>query len=168
MSTGFDDANSIGKQCEAYVKRYLTDRGITVEDFSDVPEWRAVDTDFRITNKQGQTATLEVKSDTNPHKTGNFLFELGFYRTTGYYKGWFDKCQADYLCFVDGIGKRGYILDYRKVKEEIQHYCFYKQYWVRRDNCFGDGCFVAICHARKAGWIVHQWDFEENYYEEDR
>ena len=38
---------------------------------------------------------------TRMHKTGNIMIELSMSRKTGLYDGWFYKCKADILCYVD-------------------------------------------------------------------
>lgn len=156
----FDYCLSIGKSAEEYVADYLTSRGNKVEDVSYDPMYMSKDTDFLL-YKNGAYTTLEVKHDSKMEITGNFFFEVGFDRMTGYKPGWFSKCAAEYICFVGNT--HCYIIKFDK--DVIAANAISRRWCNYTDNCFGDAYLLSIDKARELDLIAFEWDIatETNY-----
>ena len=157
---------SKGKFTESIVKKNLEDKlGYNVQDVSDVKEWQDKDVDFIVSNANKSIHfALEVKNDDRMHQTGNFFFEIGFDRKTGFYKGWWYKCKAHALCFFDSVTGTGYILDFGKVKalkgkdELLGTGLFeYKEFDNRVDECKGRAWLLNIDKAIENNLIVYWW-----------
>lgn len=87
-----------GVSAQEIVKEYLTNRGNTIIDVSEDKEYQPKDIDFLV-EKGGNRTTLEIKGDMFS-STGNFYFEIGADRQTGYKPGWLSYCEAVYICFM--------------------------------------------------------------------
>ena len=145
----------VGKKTEEYIVGYLNAKGHTIINHSEEPEWQMIDTDFEVIRGNSHT-TLEVKTDNRIHNTNNFFFEVGFDRATGYYDGWFHNCAAEYICFVDMIGARGYILEFDKTR--IAQCAFPRRWRNSIDGCYGDAYLLNCDKARAMGLIVYEWN----------
>ena len=69
----FYQQKSFGKNYEQVVKQHLQKRNIEVIDVAENSEWQKKDIDF-IIQKEGKTASLEIKADSRIHSTNNFFF----------------------------------------------------------------------------------------------
>ena len=154
----FDITLSIGKKIERYLQNFLSSRGHTVIDHSEDKIWQDIDTDFEVRIKEQRT-TLEVKADSKIHEHNNFFFEEGFDRATGYYKGWFDKCEAEHICFIDYVGGKGYIL--RFDKEVIKANSISRKWYNRTDNCCGYALLLNCDRARELGLVAMEWNIDK-------
>lgn len=153
----FQSTLAIGKKYEDYVQQFLTEKGHKVINHSEDKSWQAIDIDFEL-YKGDKKTTLEVKADSKISVNGNFFFEEGFDRATGYYSGWFEKCQAAYICFIDYVGGKGYILSLDK--PTIQNNAVSRTWYNRTDNCQGYALLLNCDKARKLGLVVLEWDIE--------
>ena len=158
MMNKFNKSLAIGKAIENYVASYLTGKGHLVDNKSDDAAYQSKDIDF-ILYKNGNTTTLEVKADSRLHDTHNFFFEVGFNRDTGYYDGWFRKCAAAYICFVDYICGKAYIIDFNK--DIIAANATSKRWVNYYDECIGDALLLNIDKARELNLISYEWTFKE-------
>lgn len=138
----FNKCVNKGHEAEALLKQNFEQKGYRVIDVSGVPEYQQKDIDFIITDKNGVSASFEVKGDIRAKNTGNIFLELGKYRETGYYKSWFYKSEMQYLAIVDTETKIIEIYDFQKIKAAEQANCeewekrfLKKNIWDSDDRC---------------------------------
>ena len=100
---------SVGRQGEQLFAQTMENRGYTVIDVSDNPDYWDKDIDFIITSHAtGQTKTFEVKFDTKIHKTGNLYLET-FNIHSQNCRGWWKFCKADYVAYGDAANQIFYV-----------------------------------------------------------
>lgn len=109
----------VGEEGENRVIEYLESRGCTVIDLRSIPEYQDRDIDIAIHTPDGLWRNVEIKTDTVMHRTGNIMVELSMARKTGEYPGWFYKCQADILCYVDEHSGNLYFLPWQKIHDYV-------------------------------------------------
>lgn len=120
MDNFYSDLNR-GKVGEALAAKALVARGHKVIDVSDNWDYRRKDIDFVLTNKQGQTTTLEVKTDAASENTGNVFIEYGnINNKTHNYLGWLMYCEAEYIGFVQPHNKKAMIVSFDELKQNIK------------------------------------------------
>lgn len=153
----FEYSLSIGKRIESYLEQFLCAKGHTVINHSEDKNWQDIDTDFEVRCRE-QSTTLEVKADSKIHQHNNFFFEEGFDRQTGYYAGWFTKCEAEHICFIDYVGGKGYIL--RFDKELIKAHSISRKWFNHTDNCYGYALLLNCDKARELGLIALEWNIK--------
>ena len=156
----FNYCLSIGEKTQEVIKQHLAARGHEIEDVSLNTEYQKKDIDF-IVRKGNKFCTLEVKSDTKMHQTGNFFFELSFERKTGERPGWFQYCEAQFVCFYDGIAGRGYILDFNKTKKYLDNHGVCRKWWNNTDSCYGWAVLLSIAEAEEAELVAYEWLTED-------
>lgn len=110
----------VGRDGEDNVIEYLQRRGCAVIDLRDIPEYRDQDIDLSILPPNGVWRDVEIKTDTIMHKTGNMMVELSMRRKTGTYDGWFYKCRADILCYVDEYGGILYFINWPRLHDYVE------------------------------------------------
>lgn len=140
MEGTFEEQNIIGKRGERLVAAALAARGHKVEDLSGIYEYQLKDTDFRLTNEEGVSITLEVKNDIKSNYTGNVFIET--YNRNNIKRGgngWFVYCEADYLCFVQEEYGVAHIVD----RTELVKNCW-NNYYAQRNSEFSRGYIVPI------------------------
>ena len=160
----FNTLLAVGKKTEDLVCDYLTTRGNTVINHTEDLDWQAIDTDFEV-SKNGKTTTLEVKTDSRINQTNNLFFEVGFDRATGYYDGWFRKCEAEYILFYDSSAAKGYIIDFNK--EIIQKNSNYRRWYNRSDSCWGDAYLLPLMKAEQLGLVAHTFELQKEETTDD-
>ena len=97
----FEESLTAGKSGERLFAAAMKKRGHNVVDLSDIREYQEKDIDMLITNKRGETAYIEIKSDVRSNYTGNIFIE--YYNNNNISRngqGWLYYCEADFLCFV--------------------------------------------------------------------
>ena len=156
---GFQKQLKIGQIAETAFINHFKQRDELIDVRNDI-EYQQKDIDYIIKNKQGETATVEVKADTNFHATGNLFFEIGYDRETGYYDGWFNYCQADYICYYNIPTRKGLILDFQQVKAQMPHLARQIVWDNKCDGCIGYAYLLPIGRAKN--FIVYQWEDLEN------
>lgn len=156
---GFQYCKSIGQKTEEAVIRYLEHRGHIVQDVTGEKEYQKRDIDCLLEH-EGQKASLEIKSDSKLHSSGNFFFEEGFDRKSGFRKGWFNYCEADFICIYDSIADCGYILDFRKAKEVVKEKARKVTWYNNTDGCIGYAYLLPIAVAKKGGLIAHEFSIK--------
>lgn len=141
----FNNCLNKGHQAEALLKQLFEQKGYCVEDVSEKPEYQQKDIDFIITDKNGVSATFEVKGDIRAKKTGNIFLELGKYRKTGYYESWFYKSEMQYLAIVDTETMIIEIYDFQKLKAaELAHRAEWEKKFLRNNIWdYDDSCETA-------------------------
>lgn len=104
---------------EIALEFFQNNKGIyKVEDVRDSEFWRDKDVDFIITTIEGIIFTIEVKSDTMAHRTGNIVYE----HTSNKYKntlGCFRKTKADYILYYITETKEMYKIHTYSLREYI-------------------------------------------------
>ena len=109
-----------GKQGEQLFQQKLQNKGYTVEDVSNNPNYWNKDIDFIVTSPTtGAVKTFEVKWDSRINKSGNLYLELVNMYSKGT-KGWFDFCQADYLAYGDAANSIFYIIPLLELRERVK------------------------------------------------
>lgn len=159
MNNNFEEKLNEGKETEKLIATLLISKGFEVEDMSDVEEYQAIDTDFLI-HKKG-TWTMEIKSDSRIGKTGNIFLEVGMSRSTGFYEGWFNKCESDYMCIYDTVNSIAYMLDWDKTKKYAKSNGRNISFWNYTDNCQGYGILLSLDKAKENGLIEHVYNTED-------
>lgn len=157
---GFNYCLSIGNRTEDIIFNYLKGRGHEVISVTDDKEYQKKDIDCLLEH-DGVKATLEIKSDTKMHNSGNLFFEEGFDRVSGFRKGWFNYCEADFICFYDGIADCGYMVDFRKAKEIIKAAGRKVSWFNNTDNCTGYAYLLPIGTSKKEGLIAHEFNLKK-------
>lgn len=100
-----------GKIGENKIALALSNRGHMVVDVSDIYEYQRKDIDFKLTDKSGNTTTLEVKTDEASERTGNVFIEyFNKNNISRKYKGWYHYCEAVYMAFVQPNRNKAYIV----------------------------------------------------------
>ena len=110
----FELMNKQGLEVQEIVKKHLEGRGHKVTDVSQDRAYQKKDVDF-ILQKNGLTATLEVKKDKKLFTTGNIFIECGFQRGDYYSRGWIQYCEADYICYYDTTAAKGIVINRYKL-----------------------------------------------------
>ena len=116
----FYDDLAVGKAGEQMVYSALAAKGHKIQDLSSCREYQEKDIDMLITNKRGETAYIEIKSDMRSNYTGNIFIEC--YNNNNVSrngKGWFFYCEADFLCFVQETKHVAHIVS----REELIRKC---------------------------------------------
>lgn len=149
----FQQRVEIGRSGEEIVAEFFRNRGITVEDKTDVREYQIKDIDFLLTNKEGQKCSIEVKTDFLMYKTGNLFFESVYHKDFGDSKGWLDYCEADYICFFDAVNRILYIYDYKNGKELITKKGELKYFYNSDDGCDREAYLLPLHEAKRAGML---------------
>lgn len=109
-----------GKQGETLFAEIMKQKGYSIEDVSNNPDYWSKDIDFIITSPTtGLTKSFEVKWDGKINRTGNLYLELTNIHSKGG-KGWYDFCQADYLAYGDADGRKFYIFSLLDLKEKVK------------------------------------------------
>lgn len=157
----FKQQLEIGKTGEAAVAEFMRSRNHTVIDVSDDAEYQKKDIDFLLTSPTGEKCSIEVKTDYKIHKTGNFFFEGVYHKDWGDSNGWFDYCEADYICFLDAVEYKLYIFDYKNGKEIIQTKGEKKYFYNSDDGCDRECYLVPIWMAKKYNLITNVFDLRE-------
>ena len=100
-----------GKRGEALIIKALAAKGHTITDLSNDKAAAIYDIDLQLTNKNGQTTTLEIKNDMRSEETGNLFIEIynNTNRAHNYY-GWFYYCGADYIAFLQENNRIAHIV----------------------------------------------------------
>ena len=110
-----------GKQGEQLFQQKMQNKGYTVEDVSNNPDYWYKDIDFIATSPTtGAVKSFEVKWDSRINKSGNLYLELTNIHSKGG-NGWFDFCQADYLAYGDAANGIFYIIPLLELKEKVKH-----------------------------------------------
>lgn len=120
MDNFYSDLNR-GKQGEILAAKALEGRGHKVIDVSNDWDYRRKDIDFILTNKQGQTTTIEIKTDAASENTGNVFIE--YYNSNNQshsYDGWFKYCEAEYIGFIQPNNKKAMIVSFDELKKNIR------------------------------------------------
>lgn len=95
--------------------------GHKVEDVSDNLDYRRRDIDFIVSNKRGQTTTIEIKTDEASEYTGNVFVEyFNSNNESRDYLGWLMYCEAEYIGFIQPNNKKAMIVSFDELKKNIQ------------------------------------------------
>lgn len=156
----FNKDLEIGKYGEFAVACYLASRNHQVKDVSDDEDFRKIDIDMIVVNAEGQKCSIEVKSDKRISDTCNFCIEECNERETGDYKGWYYKCEADFICFYDYTTGRGYMLDWKQAKPQLKKKAQYTAFPNRGDGGLSWVYLLPIGVAKREGWIKHTFTFK--------
>lgn len=116
----FQSSNDFGKEAEQQVEKHYIDRGFTTKDVSDLPEYQSKDIDLVVTDKD-YSFTVEVKRDSNINITGNFFIEI--YTNVETEKvGWFTKCKADFLYYIDSKSNMAYVFKPDELRRVVKNH----------------------------------------------
>ena len=94
----FDDSIKVGRMGEMIMEAHLKTlpNVAAVEDVTEIPYYQKRDIDYRVTLKNGQKVTVEVKTDT--YQSGNFFFETQS-NSNSKTKGCMYKTEADFILY---------------------------------------------------------------------
>lgn len=148
-SNFFNQQLEKGKSGEAIVAAWLQKRGNQVKDVSDDREYQRRDIDLVVTNKDGATLTIEVKTDYKLHKSGNLFFESTYHKDWGDTPGWYDYCEADYVVFYDVIENKLYIYNFSLGREYVRRAAEHKLFFNRDDGCYREAYLLPLGLAKK-------------------
>ena len=158
MSNGFFNQLSKGKKVEQAVKEYLeNERKIKVTDYSDNKEWRKVDIDFAIEDKDGNKATLEVKMDAHLNITPNVYIESYSITKSGKNEGFLEKCKADYIAYYNPDIEQGIIVEWEGLKAAVAQYCEKKTRYDAIDDKQREYYLFPMKKAEELNLIAHKW-----------
>ena len=127
---------SVGRDGELLFQQRMEQKGYEVIDVSDNPEYYDKG-DFIVKSPfSGQEKIFEVKTDTKIHKTENLYLEVATRFSDGI--GWWEKCEADYLVYVDYVNKEFYIFSLLELRERVK--TLPKNY----AECYGDSIGLLV------------------------
>ena len=117
--TRFIQPSSDGKTGELFVARFFQKLHWNVKDLTGIQKYRDEDIDFIVTNQDGESFRIEVKTDTRMHETGNVVVEKKMIRPTGERDGWLYKCKADYICYLSAATGAACFLDWPPLRQAV-------------------------------------------------
>lgn len=136
--TSFIQTSSDGKTGELFVARFFQKLHWNVKDLTGIQKYRDEDIDFIVTNQDGESFRIEVKTDTRMHETGNVVVEKKMIRPTGERDGWLYKCKADYICYLSAATGAACFLDWPPLRQAVLNgagrECLFNNW---RDGCPG-------------------------------
>ena len=114
-----------GERGEAIVIDYLEslDSVARVEDVRDDVIFREFDVDFVIETTKGKYIPIEVKTDTQAHRTGNIAYEVHSSKTYQT-KGCFEKTKAKYIYYYLVATEELFRIDVKRLRMHVER--FYK------------------------------------------
>ena len=121
MANDFYNDIRRGKIGETLFANAYAAAGNIVEDVSNLIDYRRRDIDFIVSNKRGQTTTIEIKTDEASEYTGNVFIEYANSNNQSHsYDGWFKYCEAEYIGFIQPHNKKAMIVSFDELKQNIQ------------------------------------------------
>lgn len=161
-TTGWEADLAKGKAGESFAKDLLESMGCTVNDLSGEAFYQNIDVDLEGIDHTGVSALIEVKSQ-QVSKYGNLLFEDYNHRASGNrFQGWFHKCKADYLMFVEPSTSKAYLMHWNDdVRKQIADLNYKITFNNKSDG--GHSCLyqISLRTAFSRGWIKHSWNHQE-------
>lgn len=142
-----------GVEKELQVMGYLQRRGYPVQYTGIDMDAQNRGIDMYMWENRGKMG-VEVKVDTRLHSTGNIVIEVGMRRKTGYVKGWYYTCEADYLFYCDANTSLCYVLDWKRMQKEIGEKYEVSTFWNRFDNCIGELYILPI--SQLGDWLLEK------------
>jgi hypothetical protein len=114
----FKEQLEIAKQYEEKILAYYNTLAgcVNVTDLTDKQKYRDYDIDFLFLRLHAgivEAKTIEIKVDFRLASTNNFFIELS---------GWYEKCKAEVILYVDAHRKLGYHLENRKLHDFINQH----------------------------------------------
>lgn len=111
-----------GKLGEQLFQQKMQNKGYTVEDVSNNPDYWYKDIDFIATSPTtGAVKSFEVKTDSKINTTGNLYLEIVNINSKQWnYDGWWLHCEADYLVYIDAINSIFYIIPLLELRERVK------------------------------------------------
>lgn len=144
-----------GKKGEQLVAAVLQQRGWRLEDVSNISTFQKKDTDFIIT-KDNITTTIEIKTDAQMSRTGNFFIEM----CQGNKKGWYYYCEAEYLFYLDSTNSIIYIFKLADLRQYINNKGAELRTALTRDGN-RTVCGTLINHNSFFFWLKEQKKFNQ-------
>ena len=121
MANDFYNDIRRGKIGETLFANAYAAAGNIVEDVSNLIDYRRRDIDFIVSNKRGQTTTIEIKTDEASEYTGNVFIEYANSNNKNHnYLGWLMYCEAEYIGFIQPHNKKAMIVSFDELKQNIQ------------------------------------------------
>lgn len=101
---------------------------------------------------------VEVKADTRIHATGNLFVETEVKFNDGTRsKGWYYN-DYEVIAYVDVVGQIVYMIDWERMRTEMQLSDCRKVISRHADNIVG-GVIVSLGKIRHNDWIMYTWTF---------
>lgn len=108
-----------GKAGELLFKQIMIDKGYTVNDVTNTPDYWKQDIDFIcLSPTTGLVKSFEVKWDDCIANTNNLFLEIYNPRSQNGL-GWFEFCKADYLAYGDSKNKVFYIIPMPELRQRV-------------------------------------------------
>ena len=121
MANDFYNDIRRGKIGETLFANAYAAAGNIVEDVSNLIDYRRRDIDFIVSNKRGQTTTIEIKTDEASEYTGNVFVEYANTNNEKHnYLGWLMYCEAEYIGFIQPHNKKAMIVSFDELKQNIK------------------------------------------------
>lgn len=157
----FNELDVETREEELRLHSYFESRGYEIVDKRDCKDSQSKDIDFEIRLGE-QLLSIEVKADKQMYKTGNIIVEISHNRPyKGRTEGWFKKCEADIICYSDVVMKKGYMLNWKKMKGKLLGE--FKIIGFDNPHDIGTrtfGFLIPVEEAREHGFIIEEYTFQ--------
>lgn len=141
------------------LQEFFRQSGYKIIDRHEDESSRSLGIDFEIYDPKRWVFRIEVKTDNRIHETGNLFIEHKMERLLGTSKGWLHYCMADLVCYHDSVQDIGYLIDWRKMREEASGFPLVRfDNWY--DGCIGYGYLVPVEEAKERELIVFTYDLK--------
>lgn len=142
----------VGTDGEALIAAYLSPSWIVTRAGEDLQR-RGVDLVLTSKNGDGNSYTVEVKTDHRADGTGNAFVEL---RSTRYKGGWAIACRADYLFYVLPQTMLVYVLSPRKIRAHLLRWRgMYPMLSIDKEDYETIGISVPFHELEKIGKVLY-------------
>jgi len=159
ITRNFETMLDEGRITSLRLQEYFRSKGYKVINRFNDEIAQSIGVDFEIYDPKRWLFRVEVKSDNRIHETGNLFIEHKTVRSTKTSKGWMHYCLSDYICYHDSVNDIGYLIDWRKMREEAAGFPqvrFNNTY----DECIGYGYLVPVETAKERGFILLTYDLK--------
>ena len=130
----FNSDDIFAKEGEQMVEKHYLARGFNTENVREQTEFQRKDIDLIISDTDSNSFTIEVKRDRKIAGTGNFFIEIISNREEGK-EGWFTKCKADYLYYINSETNMAYIFNPQELRKVVDSHITRFTRKVVNDNC---------------------------------
>lgn len=151
---GWDTTSREGREGEDLIISYLKYNGFKIIDVRDIKEFQDIDTDIILVNEKGQNCKIEIKTDKRMYETKNICVDAILHKRNKCVDGYFYKCQADYLFYLDRVNNIIFVIKWKllhdwivKTKKEMY------SWWNSIDGCNVDGFLIPVKELFKNNFI---------------
>lgn len=112
----FIDDKKRGKVGEELFKEFLKSKGVNYADVSEIEAFQNKDVDIIV---KGQY--VEIKTDYRIESTKRIFVECYKEKDGKVYSGWMEKCEADYIAYIDAVSRETFIIKMNRLRDYINH-----------------------------------------------